>query len=127
MKRADETVKKETVYIAAAVIILSALMQSVFLILRRWDYTVLLGNLLSGGVAVLNFFLMGYTIQCASDKDSDKSKTFIRGSQALRTVLLFAVAALGVGLNCFNSVAVIVPLFFPRIAAGIRPVFMKKE
>ena len=56
MKKIDATVLKETKYILFWALILSALMQAVFLIIRQWDYTVLLGNLLSGGSAVLNFF-----------------------------------------------------------------------
>ena len=54
----DPTVRKETLYIGVAVLILSALMEAVFLIIGKWDYTVLLCNLLSGCAAVLNFFLM---------------------------------------------------------------------
>ena len=126
MKQIDETVKRETLYIALFVLVLSTLMQAVFLIIGKWNYTVLLGNLLSGAAAVLNFFLMGCTVQSASQKDSDKIKSFMRVSQSLRTVMLFAIAAIGVLLPCFNSVAVIIPLFFPRIAAGFRPLFMKK-
>ena len=68
-KKVDGTVRKETIYIAAAVLILSMLMQAVFLIIKQWDYTVLLGNLLGGGVAVLNFFLMGLTVQKATSAD----------------------------------------------------------
>ena len=69
MKKIDPTVLKETKYIALWVLIFSALMQAVFLVLRAWDYTVLLGNLLGGGVAVLNFLLMGITVQNALQKE----------------------------------------------------------
>lgn len=55
MKKVDKTVLRETGYIALFVILLSVLMQAVFLIIGKWDYTVLLGNLLSAA-AVGNFF-----------------------------------------------------------------------
>ena len=41
MKKIDATVKKETLYIFAFSFVLSVLMQSVYLILNKWDYTVL--------------------------------------------------------------------------------------
>ncbi len=44
----DAIVRRETIYIAVWVGILSLLMEAVFLIIGKWDYTVLLGNLLSG-------------------------------------------------------------------------------
>ena len=46
MKKIDPTIKKETLYIAAFVIIFSVLMQSVFLIIGKWDVEVLFGNII---------------------------------------------------------------------------------
>ena len=74
MKKIDPTVVKETVYITAFTIIFSMLMQAVFLIVQKWDYTVLLGNLLGIIAVVLNFLLMGITVQNAvlkEEKDAD--------------------------------------------------------
>lgn len=122
MAKIDETVKKETGYIALWVLIFSLLMQAVFLLLRRWDYTVLLGNLLSGALGICNFLLMGLAVQSAVNKEEKEAKETMRASQSLRTLLLFVVVAIGVLLDCFNTVAVIIPLFFPRIAIAIRPV-----
>ena len=48
-KKIDPTVLKETGYIAAWVLVFSALTQAIFLMIGKWDITVLLGNLLSGG------------------------------------------------------------------------------
>lgn len=59
MKNIDQTVRKETCYIALSVLILSLFMESIFLIIGRWNYTVLLGNALSAAVAILNFFFDG--------------------------------------------------------------------
>ncbi|MBE6884281.1 MAG: ATP synthase subunit I [Ruminococcaceae bacterium] len=123
MKKMDETVKRETLYIAVWVAILSAVMQAVFLIIGHWDYTVLLGNLLSGGAAVANFLLMGITVQSAVAKEEKEAKNTMKMSQSLRTLLLFAVVVLGVLLDCFNIWASIIPLFFPRIAVMFRPRF----
>lgn len=126
MTKVDVTVRRETGYIAACVAIFSALMEAIFLVLGYWDYTVLLGNLLSGGVAVLNFFLMGLSVQEATGKDEKGARSFMQMSQSLRSVLLFAAAVLGVLLPCFHTVTALVPLFFPRIGVTFRPLLERK-
>lgn len=127
MKKVDQAVQRETMYIAYSVLILSLLMEAVFLIIGQWDYTVLLGNLLSAGTAVLNFFLMGLTIQAATQMDEQAAKNRMKLSQSLRMLLLFAAATVGVLAPCFHIAAVLIPLFFPRIAILFRPLFMKKD
>ena len=127
MRKVDKTVLKETKYIAAFVLIFSLLTQSVFLIIGKWDYTVLLGNILSGAVAILNFFLMGLTVQSAVEKEEKEAKTTMKASQTLRMFMLFAAAALAVLLPCFHIVTGLLPLFFPRIAIIFRPFFMKND
>ena len=123
----DPTVRKETLYIGVAVLILSALMEAAFLIIGKWDYTVLLGNLLSGCAAVLNFFLMGITVQNVVGREEKEIVSRVRLSQVLRYLMLFAVAILGLLLPCFNLFSVLIPLFFPRIAASFRPLFLRQK
>ena len=41
-------------------------------------------------------------------------------------VACLAVAALGAALDVFNTVAVLIPLFFPRIAIAFQPLLEKK-
>ena len=80
MKKIDSTILKETLYIFAVTLIFSALMQSVFLVIGKWNYTILLGNLLGlcGGVG--NFFLMGLTVQSALNKAEDDAKKLMKVS-----------------------------------------------
>lgn len=125
MKRLDPTIQKETIYIALGVLLMSVLMQAVFLIIGRWDYTVLLGNLLGGGISVLNFLLMGLSVQRAVKLDEKGARSVVRTSQSLRMVLVFAVVAVGAALPCFNPWAVVIPILFPRIAIAARPLFNK--
>ena len=66
-----------TSYIALATLIMSALMEAVFLIIGRWDLPVLFGNLLGAGVGILNFFLMGLGLQKALDKDEKDAKATV--------------------------------------------------
>ena len=123
----DATVKRETLYIAVWELLLSVLMEAVFLIIRKWDLTVLLGNLLGGGIAVLNFFLLGLTVQKAVDKEEKEAKDAMKASQAMRTLMMFVTAALGALLPVFNIFATLIPLLFPRIAIAFRPKFDRKD
>ena len=53
-------------------------------------------------------------------------KNLIKVSQSLRLLMMFAVALIGYLVPVFNTVAVILPFLFPRIAVAVRPLFMKK-
>ena len=127
MKKIDDAVIKETKYIAAWVLILSALLQAVFLVIGQWNYTVLLGNILSAAVAVLNFFLMGLTVQSAVLKEEKEAKTAMKVSQTYRNLLILVACIVGIVLPCFSTWTVIIPLIFPRIAIAIRPLLDKKQ
>ena len=61
-------VRQETGKIAAGVGVLSVLTAAVYLILGRFNYTVLLGLLLGMAFAIGNFFLMALTVQHAAEK-----------------------------------------------------------
>lgn len=126
LKRIDPTIKRESIYIAICVLILSMLMQAVFLIISAWDWTVLWGNLWGGFAAVLNFFLMGLTIQKALGKEPKDASGMMKASQSLRMVMLLAFAAVGALAPCFNLIAVVIPLVFPRIGIFFRPMLDKK-
>ena len=127
MKKIDATVIKETKYISLWVLVLSVLTQAVFLVIRQWDYTVILGNVLSGTAAILNFFLMGITVQKAMEKDEKAAKNSIKVSQLYRFLFLVVVVIIGVVLPCFSIWTVIIPMFFPRIAIAFRMLFDKKK
>ena len=123
----DKTVLKETGYIAAWVLILSGLMQAVFLVIGKWDYTVLLGNLLIAAALILNFLLMGITVQNAVQKDEKDARAAMKVSQTYRMRMMSVVVARGAGLRVFNTWAVVIPVIFPRLAVAVRPLFEKNK
>lgn len=127
MKKIDQTVLKETGYIASWTLIFSVLMQAIFLVIGKWNYTVLLGNVLSFALAVLNFFLMGLTVQSAVLKEQKEAKTAMKVSQLYRMLLMLIGVIVGVVLPVFNTWAVVIPIFFPRLAIIFRPFFDRKK
>lgn len=124
--RIEPAVKKETLFILGACLLLSVLMELVFLLAGHWDLTVALGNLLGVFIAVLNFFLMALTVQNSVGQDEKTASEKLKLSQRLRMLMIIALAAVGLALPCFHSLAVVIPLFFPRIGIAFRPLLDKE-
>lgn len=120
----DGTVKKETAYVAIAEAILIAVMLAIYLIISKFTTNVLFAALTSGAVAVLNFFVMGLTVQKAVtvDDDSDRRK-LIRASQLVRLLVMGVVVIVCAVFPKFDIFALFIPLFFPRLFAQARGIY----
>ena len=125
--KVEPVVLKETRFIAAVVLILSALMQAVFLVIGQWDYTELLGNLWGVLLAVGNFFLMGLTVAKAVTLEPDEAKKKMQFSQQMRLLMLLVGCVIGAALPWFPTISVLVTQFFPRIGVTIRGLTIKDK
>ena len=132
MKKIDPTVKKETLYILLWTLILSFLMEAVFILAGLWNIAVLIGNIIGGAAAVGNFFLLGLSVQSALDKDKKEAKDLMKISQGLRLFGLIAVVLVAYILSKYvpsieiNIIALVIPYLFPRVAMAIRTLTIKK-
>ena len=128
MSKMDPAVKKETGYISFWVILLSFMMEAVFLILRKWDLSVLLGNLGGAVAAVGSFFLLAVTVSKAvsSGKPEDAARR-VKASAGLRMIGMGGICALMIGVFHTNVYATVIPLLFPRIGLFFRPLIDKKR
>lgn len=133
MKKIDPTVKKETAIIAGGSALCSVIMNLIFFLIAKYtnvcvyDYTVITGSILGWAIAVLNFLLMGVTVQKAvliEDKQAAKKK--IQLSYMLRTGLLVLAMAAGVLLPWFHWLPVLASVIFPRIVIVFRSIALKK-
>ena len=98
-------------------------MEIVFVVLGRFDYTVLLGNLLGGGWAILNFFLMALAVQKSVKKDlPQEAKLVLQNSYTRRLLLSVAILLIGIKVEYFNWISVVIPLIFIPLAVlvGVR-------
>ncbi len=120
----DGTVKKETGYVAIAEAILIIVMLAVYLIISKFTLNVLFAALISGAVAVLNFFVMGLTVQKAVtvEDDSDRRK-LIRSSQLLRLLVMGVIVIICAVFPKLDIFALFIPLFFPRLFAQARGIY----
>lgn len=126
MKKIDPTIMKETSYIGTVAFLFNIVMQSVFLIIGKWDYTVLLGGMLGFIASVGNFFLMGLSVQSAVTKEEKDAKNTMKLSQSLRLLFLFVIAVIAYVVPVFHVIAVIIPYIFPRLAIALVPILRKK-
>lgn len=119
-------VKKETKNVAKYTGIGVVFMWVVFFILHMilpekvlFDYTVILGGLGGGFIAVLNFFLLGLTVQkVASTENEENAQKFMKTSYSKRMMLQAVWMIVAIAAPCFQFVAGLVPLLFP--GAGIK-------
>ena len=133
LENVQPVVKKETkrvVMITGAGLIL---MWILFAILHYtmpdkvpFDYTVILGGIGGGMIAVLNFFLMGLAVQkaaSATDEGTARMKLKASYSQRFMMMILWVIAA--IVAPCFQFVAGIAPLLFPGTGLKFVGIFHK--
>ena len=124
----DPAVKKETGYIAVWVVLLSLLMEAVFLIIGQWELPVLFGNLGGAVIVIGNFFLLALVVSKAvAQGQPDKAAARVKASAGLRLVGMGALCALLIGVFKTNVFATLIPLLFPRIGLFFRPMIDRKR
>jgi len=149
--KVQAAVKRETAKIAVGVGILSMLMLAVYLILGRFNITVLLGTLLGVLFAVGNFFLMALSVQQAAEKmngvqlppeeepaegeeaaepplspQAKQAKKNMQLSYMGRMLLLVGMAALAWLVPAFDPVPALIVQLFPRLTILAEGILMKK-
>lgn len=153
--KVQPAVKAETQKMALGVGVLTVLMIAVFLIIRQFDHTVLLGSVLGACAAVGNFFLMALTVQKVTDgmpvlpkqelenegeaeEEEEKKEQPISEEAAragkkmqlsflLRMLMLGGVAVLAITAPIFHPLAALLPMLFPRIVIALRSLFENKQ
>ena len=126
-------VKKETKRIIKITIVGLILMWILFAVLHfampdkvPLDYTVFLGGIGGGAVAVLNFFLMGLAVQkAASASDEGTARMKLKASYSQRFLMQILWVILAIVAPCFHFVAGIAPLLFPGTGIKLMGIFHK--
>lgn len=127
-------VKKETKRVVKITAVGLILMWILFAVLHftmpdkvPLDYTVFLGGIGGGAVAVLNFFLMGLAVQkAASASDEGSARMKLKASYSQRFLMQILWVILAIVAPCFHFVAGIAPLLFPGTGIKIMGIFHNK-
>ncbi len=148
----QESVRKMTLTILVGEVALTGIMLVVFACLGRFDSSVLLGALLGASFAVLNFFLMGLSVQKAAEQmqgvqlppeddgendeiqadkplspQAQEAKKKMQLSYGGRMLMMVGVAILGLALPCFHPLAVVIPMLFPRLVILMQGFLTKQK
>lgn len=133
-EKIQPAIKSETKKVAISTAICVGLMWAVFFAFHMmnpesvpFDYTVILGGIGGGIVAVLNFFLLGLTVQKVTNaQEDDVAKKMMKSSYSNRFLLQVVWCIAVMIAPCFQLVAGILPLLFPSIGIKILGIMMKK-
>lgn len=127
-------VKQETKNVAVYTVVGVVLMWLLFLVLHLampekvpFNYTVILGGIGGGAVAVLNFLWMGLMVQKAAARadDQDAVKTLVKGSYTQRMLFQMLWVVIAIAAPCFHYVAGIIPLLFPGTGIKLTGILKK--
>lgn len=129
MAKLDPVVKKETFYVSMWVLALSLVLEAAFLLVKKWNLFVLLGNMAGGGTSVVNYLLLGITVSKAISLGETKDRVAlrIRSSRTLRMLGMAGICAFCIGVLKTNVYATLIPLLFPRIGLAFRPMIDRKK
>ncbi|MEG0571323.1 MAG: ATP synthase subunit I [Oscillospiraceae bacterium] len=83
--------------------------------MNKLDYTCFLGLLLGSVFMVLNFALLGTTIEKAIIKTPKSAKRFMILHYSLRFILTGIIIFIGFKADYLNGICVCVPLFAPKL------------
>ncbi len=120
----SDVLKKEAGYIAAGTVVLSALVQIVWAVFFKYDLSVFLGGLWGGTFAVVNFVLMGLTVQkVARESDQMAAKRRMQASYQMRMILIILATVLAIIVPGISWVMAVISLFFPRLTILVMPLF----
>ena len=120
----SDVLKKEAGYIAAGTVVLSALVQIVWAVFFKYDLSVFLGGLWGGTFAVVNFVLMGLTVQkVARESDQQAAKRRMQASYQMRMILIILATVLAIIVPGISWVMAVISLFFPRLTILVMPLF----
>lgn len=123
----DPVIKKEASYIAVGTVVISAIVQLVWSLFFTYDLSVFLGGLLGGAFAIVNFVLMGITVQkAASEDDQVFAKRRLQSSYSIRQSVTILVVVLTVILPQIDWKMTVASLFFPRLTILVMPLFRKE-
>jgi len=107
--------------------LLAAIMLVIALIAGYLNSAFIIGALFGCLYTLLNFILMGYAVNKSVTAPSPaKAQAYMAVSYFLRYAITAAVIYIALKAEYLNAVAVIIPLFFPKIIFIFNSIFRKE-
>lgn len=117
-QKPQETVLRETKRIAVGVFSMLAIMLIVYAALGRFSLAVVLGGLIGALYAVLNFLLLGMTVQKVADmreENEELARMQMKSSYNMRMVIMILLIVVAFALPFVDGLACMIPMLFPRL------------
>ena len=130
MTESRKLVLKETALIAIGEAICVALMCLVYVLIGKFQLSVLLGGLIGLLVATGNFFALAVVATLAADKaeagDPTTGQKLMRSSYPIRLLVMAGVLIMCAKSGVFDVIALVLPLIFVRPILTVAEFFRKK-
>jgi F0F1-type ATP synthase assembly protein I len=116
-------VKKETGHIALGTAIGVVLILIGFFVVKQFNSGVLVSAIIGGVVAVLNFFILGLTVQkIANGESEERGRKWMQFSYNMRMLVMVIWLIVALAVPFFNWVAALLPLLMPRLTIAVMQV-----
>lgn len=123
-------VYRQTVAVALGQMICVGMMVGIFVLLGKFQLSVLWGGLAGALIAIANFFIMSLCADIAADKaeaqDVSGGQKLIQLSYTGRMIGLFLILFLCAKSGFFHLVALVIPLAFTRPVLTVSELLKKK-
>ncbi len=122
---------QQTAVVAIGEAIGIALMLGIFALLKQFDTGVILGAIVGGILALLNFFFMAMFTSLAADRaqagDVSGGQKLLKGTYPIRLLVVAVLLMVLAKSGYFNVIALALPLLFTQPTLFIAEFFRKKE
>ena len=128
----DSSVLRDTGRVAVGTFMMAAAMLAVYAVIGRLKAPVALGCLYTSALTVLNFFLLGLTVQSISERAAEKQRDeaelaeFSKQMEARmrltkngRMIGLLVLIVVGIRFLGFDPLATILPIAFPTVVVRV--------
>lgn len=120
---------QETAVVAIGQVICVAAMMGIYALLGKFDRNVLLGGIIGGLLAIVNFLFMAIGASLAADKAQAQNikggKAMLQSSFLLRYVVLFIILFALAKSELCDLIALVLPLIFVRPTLTVGEFFRK--
>ena len=117
-QKPQETVLRETRRIAVGVFSMLAIMLVVYAAMGRFSLAVVLGGLIGSLYAVINFLLLGMTVQKVAEMregNEELARMQMKSSYNMRMVIMILLIVVAFALPFVDGLACMIPMLFPRL------------
>ncbi len=127
MGNIDPVVISETKRVTLCNLCLTALENIVFVILGKWNISVLLGSLFGWLISAVCFVSMALSVRKAVLKEQKEAQLYMQKTYMGRNLLMAVGIVRAIKLPGVNWIAAVIPLFFTRISVTLLNIIKKKE